>query len=270
MNNGCVVYVENDRSDADLATMELLQQGLHTFLATSLVEGEQLLKTIVSAYEPVVALLDIKTPTSYHNNLESHVLAAVLRRRMQQGSYPPIWLVGITAYRTPQCVTEATFAGFHSVLDKPLTTSHVRWLSDLLQQTPSVSQDALDTAQDLYQLKAQEVFALIQKGSVSTYTSEDIQLLLSTVTSYPTPRTINKARQASLLISLGGTQAVRKRFEQWYHTQPVKSTPAQVLKELLAYRDPRETLKYIHRSTIFRNIQVLPKLIARTFSSIGT
>lgn len=265
-----IVYVENDPFDAELAAIEFSVHGIQIIIARSITEGEAILTNLgVVSHHPMIALLDIKMPTPYHKNLESHVLASVLQRRIQQGILPPLWLVAITAYLTPRCVDEAHFAGFHTIIEKPLTTQHVQMLCDMLQQPPKQTQDVDNVGHELYQLKAQEVLDLIHKATPPTrYTTEDIHILLSTVTHYPPPTHVNEGRLAGLLISLGGPDEVRKLFSQWCTTQPVDSIHAHLLRELIANNDPREKLQHAaHRSTIFRNMRSLPKIVAQTFRS---
>lgn len=264
-----IVCVENDPFDAELAHMQLEPYGCTIVIARTIIEGETIITSLATQSEqPLLALLDVKVPIPHHAELESHVLAAVVQRRIEQGLLRPMWLVALTSYLTAEREQEAKFAGFHSVLQKPLNDRMARMIGRMVAEPPPYPKPPAteDLGRILYQERAEELLALVKQSiPFQQYTPEDMHLLLSTITHYPVPPHVNEGRRAGVLASLGGVTGARTYLSRWCQQQTKDSIPAHILYELLHDRDPREHIQHAHRSTIYRNFQSLPQHIARTF-----
>ena len=268
------LLIEDDPLDAEIERITLEQAGFTVIIsAQSLVEGETcamaLLHPSAEVTPPVLILLDLKMPDPGHPDLEGAVLAAALYRRMQLGLIRPAWLIALTSYLTFEREEETLFAGCHRVLSKPLTNHQAAWLRQQVEQQPPLAGAQPDVGFRLYQEKAEEILSIVRRGQLPhAWTSEDARHLLSAITFYPYKDDIDRARQAGLLMKLGGQAGARELLRLC--AERLGDLDRMILLLFLE----GHTSEHIHRrrhsdsqlaydrTTVFRHIQKLPENIS--------
>lgn len=267
------LLIEDDPLDAEIERITLEQAGFTVISALSLIEGETcamaLLSPSTEATPPVLVLLDLKMPDPSHPDLEGAVLAAALHRRMQLGLIRPAWLIALTSYLTFEREEETLFAGCQRVLSKPLTNHQAAWLRQQVEQQPVLAGAQPDVGFKLYQEKAEEILSIVRRGQLPhAWTAEDARHLLSAITSYPYNDGIDEARQAGLLVKLGGQAGARELLHQC--AERLGDLDRVILLLFLEGHTP----DHIHRrrrsdsqlaydrTTVFRHIQRLPESIS--------
>jgi CheY-like chemotaxis protein len=267
------LLIEDDPLDSEIERITLEQAGFTVISAQSLVEGETCAMTLLGpsaeSTPPVLVLLDLKMPDPGHPDLEGAVLAAALHRRMQLSLIRPAWLIALTSYLTFEREEETLFAGCHRVLSKPLTNYQAAWLRQQVEQPPPLAGAQPDVGFRLYQEKAEEILSIVRRGQLPrAWTSEDARHLLSAITSYPYNDDIDQARQAGLLMKLGGRAGAHELLRKC--AERLGNLDRLILLLLLEGHTP----DYIHRrrrsdsqlaydrTTVFRHIQKLPESIS--------
>lgn len=206
----CAILIEDDLLDAQVEQITLKQVGFQVIHAPSILDGERQSMTlldIAKVPDPTVIILDLRMPHPSDPALEGTILAAALTRRMQARLIHPTMMVALTNYINREREEEALYAGCQRVFTKPLTSSHAHWLWQQIQKPVTLSSTA-DLGMRLYQHKAEEILAIVQRGQPPHVWSDyDAQLVLCALTSYPQPSAIDQALQGTLLLTLGGHTA---------------------------------------------------------------
>ncbi|MDQ3706081.1 MAG: hypothetical protein M3437_12795 [Chloroflexota bacterium] len=267
------LVIEDDPLDAEIERITLEQAGFTVISAGSLIEGETcamaLLSPSAESTPPVLVLLDLKMPDPSHPDLEGAVLAAALHRRMQLGLIRPALLIALTSYLTFEREEETLFAGCNRVLPKPLTNHQAAWLRRQVEQPPVFSESQPAIGIRLYQEKAEEILSIVRRGQLPYgWTSEDTRHLLGAITSYPYTQAIDQARQAGLLMKLGGQEAARELL--WRCAEQLNALDRTILilfleghKQDQIYQRCRNDPQLAYdRTTVFRHIQKLPESIS--------
>jgi len=262
-----LLLIEDNPLDAQLARILLKGVGFQVTHASSVLEGETCAVAMLAAEAPgsLVILLDIQMPDVSHPELASPLLAAALCGRMQRQEIRPAHMVALTSHITGAIEEEALFAGCSHVLGKPLTNQHSSWLRQMADE--EVRLPRVDQGRRLYQQKAEEILRLVRRATISNaWVEEDIHLVLSAVTSYPTPKSLDEPRQAALVLKLGGTSMVREHLKQCAEqlAEPHKS----ILQAYLSGKQQRQLASmfpHYDRTTIYRHSQGLLKRICDCF-----
>lgn len=265
-----LLLVEDSSLDAQLFQMMLSTRGFQVTHAASVLEAETCALSMLAleSTTPPLILLDIRMPDTSHPELRSLLLVAALCGRMQRSEIQPAHMIALTSHISDEIEEEALFAGCSYVLRKPLTNHHSDWLRDMVSQ-PVILLPA-DQGRRLYQQKAEEILQLVRRATVpNSWIEADAHLILSAVTHYPAPKILDEARQAALVLKLGGAQRIRALLKQCAAELP---EPHSIILQAYIEGKQQRNLAIMFldydRTTIYRYSQALPKRLCDYFITL--
>ncbi|HEY0768790.1 MAG TPA: hypothetical protein VGD31_00465 [Sphingobacteriaceae bacterium] len=238
--------------------------------APTLLEGYDAAVHLLDPDQPVhptLILLDLQATEPGFPEFAAPQLAAVLTHRMETGQIHPAWLIGLVPEGIADLTTEAQVAGCQRVLSLPIT--HQQW-QDLLCLVPApVPSRSPDHATQVYRIAAERVLQAVQAAQITTWTADDVSVLLGYLTRYPVAE-VPIAETKRVLRVLGGPEQAYERLramvEVWRARFPLY---AEILEQFLAGWERREIVhSFVSRdlyedSRIYACIRKLPERIAQ-------